>query len=219
MILQSMLLSLAMLGQGSYDINEQQINQYLQSQVQVNKQLELPGIIKAHVQLEQSDVQIGRQSPDTARVYGKGKLKIALPDQTEYDARLNMTYEARPRYDKAQSALVLEKVVSEMKGRISARTMKETQRRKTALESSSLPAKLVDCRSNSVENSELFIVEGDSGGDLFIVSATEDTADLEEVEVVNGNILEGTEVFLTRLQRGQFFGQKFFLTRRAVCCV
>ena len=66
MILQSMLLSLAMLGQGSYDINEQQINQYLQSQVQVDKQLELPGIIKAHVQLEQSDVQIGRQSPDTA---------------------------------------------------------------------------------------------------------------------------------------------------------
>lgn len=72
MILQSMLLSLAMLGQGSYDINEQQINQYLQSQVQVDKQLELPGIIKAHVQLEQSDVQIGRQSPDTARVFGKG---------------------------------------------------------------------------------------------------------------------------------------------------
>ncbi|MFQ1785167.1 DUF1439 domain-containing protein [Aeromonas veronii] len=108
MILQSMLLSLAMLGQGSYDINEQQINQYLQSQVQVDKQLELPGIIKAHVQLEQSDVQIGRQRPDTARVYGKGKLKIALPDNTEYDARLQMTYEARPRYDKSQSALFLD---------------------------------------------------------------------------------------------------------------
>lgn len=108
MILQSMLLSLAMLGQGSYDINEQQINQYLQSQIQLDKQLELPGIIKAHVQLEQSDVQIGRQQPDTARVYGKGTLKIALPDNTEYDARLQMTYEARPRYDKAQSALFLD---------------------------------------------------------------------------------------------------------------
>ena len=108
MILQSMLLSLAMLGQGSYDINEQQINQYLQSQVQVDKQLELPGIIKAHVTLEQSDVQIGRQRPDTVRVYGKGKLKIALPDNTEYDARLQMTYEARPRYDKSQSALFLD---------------------------------------------------------------------------------------------------------------
>jgi CRP-like cAMP-binding protein len=63
---------------------------------------------------------------------------------------------------------------------------------------------------------ENIIVEGDVGGDLFIVSATEETADLEEVEVVNGNILAGTEVFLTKLQRGQFFGQKYFLTRRAV---
>lgn len=68
-----------------------------------------------------------------------------------------------PKRDaKAQSALLLEKVVSEMKSRISARTMKETQRRKNALESSSLPAKLVDCRSNDVLESELFIVEGDS---------------------------------------------------------
>jgi DNA gyrase subunit B len=36
------------------------------------------------------------------------------------------------------------------------------QRRKNALESSSLPAKLVDCRSDDVERTELFIVEGDS---------------------------------------------------------
>ena len=66
------------------------------------------------------------------------------------------------RDDKAQSAVVLDKLVAEMKSRISARTHKETQRRKNALESSSLPAKLVDCRSNDVELSELFIVEGDS---------------------------------------------------------
>ena len=66
------------------------------------------------------------------------------------------------RDDKAQSALVLDKIVAEMKSRISARTHKETQRRKNALESSSLPAKLVDCRSNDVLNSELMIVEGDS---------------------------------------------------------
>ncbi|BDV30654.1 DNA gyrase/topoisomerase IV subunit B [Microbacterium terricola] len=66
------------------------------------------------------------------------------------------------RDDKSQTALLLDKVVSEMKARISARTHKETQRRKNALESSSLPAKLVDCRSNDVADSELFIVEGDS---------------------------------------------------------
>jgi DNA gyrase subunit B len=66
------------------------------------------------------------------------------------------------RDDKTQSALVLDKIVAEMKSRISARAHKETQRRKNALENSSLPAKLVDCRSNDVANSELFIVEGDS---------------------------------------------------------
>ena len=66
------------------------------------------------------------------------------------------------RDDKAQSALVLDKVVAEMKSRISARAHKETQRRKNALESSSLPAKLVDCRSSTVDDTELFIVEGDS---------------------------------------------------------
>ena len=66
------------------------------------------------------------------------------------------------RDDKAQSSLVLDKIVAEMKSRISARAHKETQRRKNALESSSLPAKLVDCRTSDVANSELFIVEGDS---------------------------------------------------------
>jgi DNA gyrase subunit B len=66
------------------------------------------------------------------------------------------------RDDKTQASLVLEKVVAEMKSRVSARAHKETQRRKNALESSSLPAKLVDCRSSDVANSELFIVEGDS---------------------------------------------------------
>ena len=66
------------------------------------------------------------------------------------------------RDDKNQTALLLDKVVSEMKARISARTHKETQRRKNALESSSLPVKLADCRTNDVAESELFIVEGDS---------------------------------------------------------
>jgi DNA gyrase subunit B len=66
------------------------------------------------------------------------------------------------REDKTQASMLLDKVVSEMKARISARTHKETQRRKNALESSSLPAKLVDCRSTDVGNTELFIVEGDS---------------------------------------------------------
>ena len=66
------------------------------------------------------------------------------------------------RDDKAQAKLVMEKVAGAAKTRLAARQHRETQRRKNALESSALPAKLVDCRSNDVEMSELFIVEGDS---------------------------------------------------------
>ncbi len=57
---------------------------------------------------------------------------------------------------------MLEKVVAASRTRVAARQHRELQRRKTALESSALPAKLADCRSNDVDRSELFIVEGDS---------------------------------------------------------
>ncbi|MDP2288781.1 MAG: DNA topoisomerase IV subunit B [Actinomycetota bacterium] len=67
-----------------------------------------------------------------------------------------------PRGDKAATKAVLEKAANAMRARVSARAHRDTQRRKTALESSALPAKLVDCRSDDVEHSELFIVEGDS---------------------------------------------------------
>ena len=61
-----------------------------------------------------------------------------------------------------QARLVLEKAVGASRTRVAARTHKENQRRKNALESSSLPAKLKDCRSTDTESTELFIVEGDS---------------------------------------------------------
>lgn len=75
---------------------------------------------------------------------------------------LSKIFASTKRADKTMTAAVLEKIVSEMKARISLRAQRDTQRRKTSLESSSLPAKLIDCRSDDVSNTELFIVEGDS---------------------------------------------------------
>ena len=63
---------------------------------------------------------------------------------------------------RAKAKMVMEKVVGASRTRIMARQQRDTQRRKNALESSALPAKLADCRSNDVDRSELFIVEGDS---------------------------------------------------------
>ncbi|HTY73896.1 MAG TPA: DNA topoisomerase IV subunit B [Actinomycetes bacterium] len=69
---------------------------------------------------------------------------------------------ARKPAAKAKARVILEKVAGAMRTRVDARQHKELQRRKNALESSSMPAKLKDCRSEDVERCELFIVEGDS---------------------------------------------------------
>ncbi|WP_066589009.1 DNA gyrase/topoisomerase IV subunit B [Cellulomonas timonensis] len=96
----------------------------------------------------------------TKEVLGTAPVRgiVAKVVDTELAAILNST----KREHKAQSALLLDKVVGEMRARLSARKQKEISRRKNALENSTLPAKLADCRSDDVARSELFIVEGDS---------------------------------------------------------
>ena len=96
----------------------------------------------------------------TKEVLGTPGVKAIV--QSVISAGLAAKLSSTKREDKAASALLQEKIVAEMKTRVSARALKETQRRKTALESSTLPTKLVDCRSKETEGSELFIVEGDS---------------------------------------------------------
>ncbi len=83
---------------------------------------------------------------------------VAKVVETELEAFLTST----KREAKAQARAALEKVVAASRTRVAARQHRELQRRKSALESSALPAKLADCRSSDVDKSELFIVEGDS---------------------------------------------------------
>lgn len=63
---------------------------------------------------------------------------------------------------KVQAQNVLEKISGEMHARIQAHKAKEVTRRKNALESAAMPAKLSDCLSGNDDIAELFIVEGDS---------------------------------------------------------
>ena len=122
--------------------------------------------------LEKDDIMAGLTVVLTVRLpepqfEGQTKEVLGTPAVRQIVANvvsreLAARFASTKRDDKNQTALLLDKIVSEMKARISARTHKETQRRKNALESSSLPAKLADCRTNDVAESELFIVEGDS---------------------------------------------------------
>ncbi|HWC20758.1 MAG TPA: DNA topoisomerase IV subunit B [Flexivirga sp.] len=96
----------------------------------------------------------------TKEVLGTSAVRQLVSKIVERELTALLT--ASKRDLKTQSTQLQEKVVAEMKARIHARVQKETLRRKSALESSSLPGKLKDCRSGDNERSELFIVEGDS---------------------------------------------------------
>ena len=59
---------------------------------------------------------------------------------------------------------ILEKSVSAARAREAARKARELVRRKSALETTTLPGKLADCSSKNAEECEVYIVEGDSAG-------------------------------------------------------
>lgn len=149
---------------------EQAILKALRSQVEKNaRKLKLGS---KDGRLEKEDVLAGLTAVVTVRFpepqfEGQTKEVLGTPQVRAVVARvvgdwIDKKFASAKRDDKQQTQMLLEKVVGEMKARISARMHKEISRRKNALETSSLPAKLADCRSEDVSESELFIVEGDS---------------------------------------------------------
>ena len=147
---------------------EQELLKTLRAQVEANSRRLKVGNDK----VEKDDVLAGLTAVLTVTVpepqfEGQTKEVLGTPAVRSIVAQvvrkeLALRFSSTKRDDKNQASMLLDKVVAEMKARVSARAHKETQRRKNALESSSLPAKLVDCRTNDVAQSELFIVEGDS---------------------------------------------------------
>ncbi len=128
----------------------------------------------------------------TKEVLGTAAVRAIVAKVVETELTALLTSAKRPT--KAQARLVLEKVTAEMKSRISARMHKETQRRKTALESSTLPAKLADCRSNDADATELFIVEGDSALGTAKLARSSDT---QALLPIRGKILNVQKASLT----------------------
>ncbi|MDR3551768.1 MAG: DNA topoisomerase (ATP-hydrolyzing) subunit B [Clostridia bacterium] len=100
-----------------------------------------------------------------AQFEGQTKAKLGnteirqLVDGMVYD-KLMTYFEENPAVARA----IFDKALTASRAREAARKARDLTRRKSALESASLPGKLSDCSDRDMEKSEVYIVEGDSAG-------------------------------------------------------
>ncbi|MBQ3184232.1 MAG: DNA topoisomerase (ATP-hydrolyzing) subunit B [Clostridia bacterium] len=89
-----------------------------------------------------------------------GNSSIRTLVESIVSEKLSEFFEENPKTAK----IILEKGITAARAREAAKKARDTARRKGALESTSLPGKLWDCHTKNVEESELFLVEGNSAG-------------------------------------------------------
>ena len=89
-----------------------------------------------------------------------GNSEVTGVVQSMVNEALATFLEENPSVAKA----ILEKCISASRAREAARKARELVRKKSALESTTLPGKLADCSSKVAEECEIYIVEGDSAG-------------------------------------------------------
>ncbi len=89
-----------------------------------------------------------------------GNAKIRPIVYALVSERLDFFMEENPKFARA----IVDKCMQAQRAREAAKKARDLTRRKNVLEGSGLPGKLVDCKTQDPEHSELFLVEGDSAG-------------------------------------------------------
>ena len=137
----------------------------------VNKYARDKGLLKEKEDnLEGEDVREGLAAIVSVKLQnpqfeGQTKTKLGNPGiagvvATAVNQKLAEYFEENP----TDARQIISKAISAQRARQAARKARELTRRKSALESMSLPGKLADCSIKDPEAAELFIVEGDSAG-------------------------------------------------------
>ena len=97
----------------------------------------------------------------------EGQTKAKLGSSFMRPLVMKIVYDGMAEYleeHPKQARTIVNKAMQAQKARTAARKAREATRRKSLLESASLPGKLADCSVRDAELTELFIVEGDSAG-------------------------------------------------------
>ena len=96
---------------------------------------------------------------------GQTKAKLGTPEaRAAVETVMNLELADWLDRNPTDARAIMDKVILASKARAAAKAARDTVLRKGALDGFSLPGKLADCSSRSAEESELFIVEGDSAG-------------------------------------------------------
>lgn len=96
---------------------------------------------------------------------GQTKAKLGTPDaRTVVEAVVNAELADWLERNPNDARAIMGKVILAARARVAAKAARENVIRKGALEGFTLPGKLADCSSRNPEESELFLVEGDSAG-------------------------------------------------------
>ena len=128
------------------------------------------GILKENEKLSGDDVREGLTAIISVKLTecefeGQTKGRLGNPQVRPFveklvQEKLMSYFEMNPAIAKE----ILDKCLAARRAREAAKAARETARRKTAMESASLPGKLADCSEHGVEGTEIYIVEGDSAG-------------------------------------------------------
>ena len=97
----------------------------------------------------------------------EGQTKTKLGNSEVRGIVDNMVTDALTEYFEENAPIakkIIEKAIMANRARSAARKARDLTRRKSALEVSSLPGKLADCSSKNAEETEIYLVEGDSAG-------------------------------------------------------
>ncbi len=97
----------------------------------------------------------------------EGQTKTKLGNSEVRGIVDNMVTDALTEYFEENAPVakkIIDKAVMASRARAAARKARDLTRRKSALEVSSLPGKLADCTSKNAEETEIYLVEGDSAG-------------------------------------------------------
>ncbi len=127
-------------------------------------------VFKNNEALEGEDVREGLTAIISCKVPNpqfEGQTKTKLGNSEVKGIVETIMYEKLSTYLEENPSVarkIIERALQAAKAREAARKARELVRRKSYLESTSLPGKLADCTSNEPEKCELFIVEGDSAG-------------------------------------------------------